>query len=141
MIFQSQYTGDKKKMEMKITNECYEYVKMSLETYNCLNKQINTLSKLYAKEQEEKKEIEDKVTELTCEIEILRQEIMKSNINGYRLEAYTLEECLDFNGLNYAFTSNEEQKLLNLGFTHEELNQYIEDEWKKLNCVQEEENE
>ncbi|MCI7166175.1 MAG: hypothetical protein MR967_04435 [Holdemanella sp.] len=128
-------------MEMKITNECYEYVKISLETYNCLNKQINTLSKLYAKEQEEKKEIEDKVTELTCEIEILRQEIMKSNINGYRLEAYTLEECLDFNGWNYAFTSNEEQKLLNLGFTHEELNQYIEDEWKKLNCVQEEENE
>lgn len=141
MIFQSQYTGDKKKMEMKITNECYEYVKISLETYNCLNKQINTLSKLYAKEQEEKKEIEDKVTELTCEIEILRQEIMKSNINGYRLEAYTLEECLDFNGWNYAFTSNEEQKLLNLGFTHEELNKYIEDEWKKLNCVQEEENE
>lgn len=141
MIFQSQYTGDKNKMEMKITNECYEYVKISLETYNCLNKQINTLSKLYAKEQEEKKEIEDKVTELTCEIEILKQELMKSNINGYRLEAYTLEECLDFNGWNYAFTSNEEQKLLNLGFTREELNQYIEDEWKKLNCVQEEENE
>lgn len=141
MIFQSQYTGDKKKMEMKITNECYEYVKISLETYNCLNKQINTLSKLYAKEQEEKKEIEDKVTELTCEIEILKQELMKSNINGYRLERYTLEECLDFNGWNYAFTSNEEQKLLNLGFTREELNQYIEDEWKKLNCVQEEENE
>lgn len=128
-------------MEMKITNECYEYVKISLETYNCLNKQINTLSKLYAKEQEEKKEIEDKVTELTCEIEILRQEIMKSNINGYRLEAYTLEECLDFNGWNYAFTSNEEQKLLNLGFTREDLNQYIEEEWKKLNCVEEEENE
>lgn len=141
MIFQSQYTGDKKKMEMKITNECYEYVKISLETYNCLNKQINTLSKLYAEEQEEKMEIEDKVTELTCEIEILRQEIMKSNINGYRLEAYTLEECLDFNGWNYAFTRNEEQKLLNLGFTHEELNQYIEEEWKKLNRVEEEENE
>jgi hypothetical protein len=48
---------------------------------------------------------------------------------------------LDFNGWNYAFTSTEEQKLLNLGFTHEELNQYIEDEWKKLNCVEEEENE
>lgn len=128
-------------MKTEIKNSCYEYVHLSIETYNCLNKQINTLSKLYAKEQEEKKEIEDKVTELTCEIEILKQEIMKSNINGYRLEAYTLDECLDFNGWNYAFTSNEEQKLLNLGFTHEELNQYIEDEWKKLNCVQEEENE
>lgn len=128
-------------MEMKIKNSCYEYVHLSLETYDCLNKQINTLSRLCAKGQEEKKGIEDKVTELTCEIEILKQEIMKSNINGYRLEAYTLEECLDFNGWNYAFTSNEEQKLLNLGFTHEELNQYIEDEWKKLNRVEEEENE
>lgn len=128
-------------MKMEIKNSCYEYVHLSLETYDCLNKQINTLSRLCAKGQEEKKEIEDKVTELTCEIEILKQEIMKSNINGYRLETYTLEECLDFNGWNYPFTSNEEQKLLNLGFTHEELNQYIEDEWKKLNRVEEEENE
>lgn len=128
-------------MKMEIKNSCYEYVHLSLETYDCLNKQINTLSRLCAKGQEEKKEIEDKVTELTCEIEILKQEIMKSNINGYRLEAYTLEECLDFNGWSYAFTTNEEQKLLNLGFTHEELNQYIEEEWKKLNRVEEEENE
>lgn len=126
---------------MEIKNSCYEYVHLSLETYDYLNKQINTLSRLYAKGQEEKKEIEDKVTELTCQIEILKQEIMESNINGYRLEIYTLEECLDFNGWNYAFTTNEEQKLLNLGFTHEELNQYIEEEWKKLNRVEEEENE
>lgn len=128
-------------MKMEIKNSCYEYVHLSLETYDCLNKRINTLCRLCAKGQEEKKEIEDKVTELTCEIEILKQEIMKSNINGYRLEVYTLEECLDFNGWNYAFTTNEEQKLLNLGFTHEELNQYIEEEWKKLNRVEEEENE
>ena len=128
-------------MKMEIKNSCYEYVHLSLETYDCLNKQINTLSRLCAKGQEEKKEIEDKVTELTCEIEILKQEIMKSNINGYCLEAYTLEKCLDFNGWNYAFTTNEEQKLLNLGFTHEELNRYIEEEWKKLNRVEEEDNE
>lgn len=128
-------------MKTEIKNSCYEYVHLSLETYDCLNKQINTLSRLCAKEREEKKEIEDKVTELTCQIEILKQEILKANINGYRLEAYTLEECLDFNGWNYAFTTNEEQKLLNLGFTHEELNQYIEEEWKKLNRVEEEENE
>lgn len=128
-------------MKMEIKNSCFEYVHISLETYDCLNKQINTLSRLCAKKDEEKKEIEDKVTELTCEIEVLKQEILKVNINSYRLGTYTLEECLDFNGWNYAFISNDEQKLLNLGFTHEELNQYIEDEWKKLNCVEEEENE
>lgn len=120
-------------MEMKITNGCYEYVHLSIETYDCLNKQINTLSRLCAEKEEEKKELEDKITDLTCEIEILKQEILKTNINGYRLGTYTLEECLDFNGWNYAFVSNDEQKLLNLGFTHEELNRYIEDEWKKLN--------
>lgn len=120
-------------MKMEIKNSCYEYVHLSIETYDCLKKQIDTLFRLHAKKEEEKKESQDKVTELTCEIEILKQEILKANINGYRLEAYTLEECLDFNGWNYAFTSNEEKKLLNLGFTHEELNQYIEDEWKKLN--------
>lgn len=128
-------------MKMEIKNSCFEYVHLSIETYDFLKKQIDTLSRLYAEKEEEKKGIEDKVTELTCEIEVLKQEILKANINGYRLEAYTLEECLDFNGWNYAFTSNEEQKLLNLGFTHEELNQYIEDEWKKLNRVEEEENE
>lgn len=128
-------------MKMEIKNSCFEYVHISLETYDCLNKQINTLSKLCAKGQEEKKEIEDKVTELTCEIEILKQEIMKSNINGYRLGTYTLEECLDFKGMNYAFISNDEQKLLKLGFTHEELNNFIKEEWKKLNRVEEEENE
>lgn len=128
-------------MKMEIKNSCFEYVHISLETYDCLNNQINTLSRLCAKKDEEKKEIEDKVTELTCEIEILKQEIMKSNINGYRLGVYTLEECLDFKGFNYAFISNDEQKLLNLGFTHEELNNFIKEEWKKLNRVEEEVNE
>lgn len=120
-------------MKMEIKNSCYEYVHLSIETYDCLKKQIDTLSRLHAKKEEEKKGIEDKVTELTCEIDVLKQEILKTNINGYRLGTYTLEECLDFNGWNYAFFSNDEQKLLNLGFTHEELNRYIEDEWKKLN--------
>ena len=124
-------------MEMKITNGCYEYVHLSVETYDTLKSKIDLLASRYKDEVNANKELEDKITELFCEIEILKQEILKSNINGYRLEAYTLEECLDFNGWNYAFTSSEEQKLLNLGFTHEELNQYIEDEWKKLNTEEE----
>ena len=127
-------------MEMKITNGCYEYVHLSVETYDTLKSKTDLLASRYKDEVNANKELEDKITELLCEIEILKQEILKSNINGYRLGVYTLEECLDFNGWNYAFTSSEEQKLLNLGFTHEELNQYIEDEWKKLN-TEEEENE
>ena len=63
-------------MKMEIKNSCFEYVHISLETYDCLNNQINTLSRLCAKKDEEKKEIEDKVTELTREIEVLKQEIL-----------------------------------------------------------------
>lgn len=122
-------------MEMKIKKEFYEYVHLTIETYDTLKSKIDLLASRYKDEVNVNKELEDKITELTCEIKNLKQEILKTNINGYRLEAYTLEECLDFNGWNYAFTSNEEQKLLNLGFTREELNQYIEDEWKKLNRV------
>ena len=34
-------------MEMKITNGCYEYVHLSIKTYDELNETINRLSKLY----------------------------------------------------------------------------------------------
>lgn len=72
-------------MKTEIKSSCYEYVHLSLETYDCLNKQINTLSKLCAKEQEEKKELEDKITDLTCEIEILKLSVLKSKLNAFRL--------------------------------------------------------
>ena len=137
MIFQSQYTGDKKKMEMKITNECYEYVKMSLETYNCLNEQINTLSKLYAKEQEEKKEIEDKVTELTCELEVFKEEILNKYLLDYRVRDYELEEVTDIGEWNYGLDNS--KYLLKIGFTIDEMNEFITKKWNEFHQPKEEE--
>lgn len=137
MIFQSQYTGDKKKMKMKITNECYEYVKMSLETYNYLNKQINTLSKLYAKEQEEKKEIEDKVTELTCELEVFKEEILNRYLLDYRIRDYELEEVTDIGEWNYGLDNS--KYLLKVGFTIDEMNEFITKKWNEFHQTKEEE--
>ena len=137
MIFQSQYTGDKKKMKMKITNECYEYVKMSLETYNYLNKQINTLSKLYAKEQEEKKEIEDKVTELTCELEVFKEEILNRYLLDYRVRDYELEEVTDIGQWNYGLDNF--NHLLKIGFTIDEMNEFITKKWNEFHQTKEEE--
>ena len=137
MIFQSQYTGDKKKMKMKITNECYEYVKMSLETYNYLNKQINTLSKLYAKEQEEKKEIEDKVTELTCELEVFKEEILNRYLLDYRVRDYELEEVTDIGEWNYGLDNS--KYLLKVGFTIDEMNEFITKKWNEFHQTKEEE--
>ena len=137
MIFQSQYTGDKKKMKMKITNECYEYVKMSLETYNYLNKQINTLSKLYAKEQEEKKEIEDKVTELTCELEVFKEEILNRYLLDYRVRDYELEEVTDIGEWNYGLDNS--KYLLKIGFTIDEMNEFITKKWNEFHQTKEEE--
>lgn len=42
-------------MKMEIKNSYYEYVHLSIETYDCLKKQIDTLSRLYAEKEEEKK--------------------------------------------------------------------------------------
>ena len=137
MIFQSQYTGDKKKMKMKITNECYEYVKMSLETYNYLNKQIDTLSKLYAKEQEEKKEIEDKVTELTCELEVFKEEILNRYLLDYRVRDYELEEVTDIGQWNYGLDNF--NHLLKIGFTIDEMNEFITKKWNEFHQTKEEE--
>lgn len=120
-------------MKTEIKSSCYEYVHLSLETYDCLNKQINTLSKLCAKEQEEKKELEDKITDLTCEIEILKLSVLKSKLNAFRLGNYSLDDCLDYDGWRYPFDDVDD--LLKLGFTHEELNNFIKEEWKKLNRV------
>ena len=124
-------------MKMKITNECYEYVKMSLETYNCLNEQINTLSKLYAKEQEEKKEIEDKVTELTCELEVFKEEILNRYLLDYRVRDYELEEVTDIGQWNYGLDNF--NHLLKIGFTIDEMNEFITKKWNEFHQTKEEE--
>lgn len=124
-------------MKMEIKNECFEYVHLSIETYNCLNKQINTLSNLYVKEQEEKKEIEDKVTELTCQLEVFKEEILNKYLLDYRVRDYELEDVTDIGEWNYGLDNC--QYLLKIGFTIDEMNKFITKKWNEFHQPKDEE--
>lgn len=120
-------------MEMKIKKECYEYVHLTIETYDTLKSKIDLLASRYKDEVNVNGELENKITELFCENEILRLEILKSTVTSYRLRIYPLKDLLNYGSYSCAFDDDKVSKLLKLGFTHEDLNNFIKDEWKKLN--------
>lgn len=126
-------------MEMKITNGCFEYVHLSIKTYDELNETINRLSKLYGNEKEEKKEIEDKVTELTCQLEVFKEEILNKYLLDYRVRDYQLEDITDIGEWNYGLDNS--NYLLKMGFTIQEMNEFITKKWEEFHPIKEEENE
>jgi hypothetical protein len=127
----------KKKMEMKITNGCYEYVHLSIKTYDELNETINRLSKLYGNEKESKKEIEDKVTELTCQLEVFKEEILNKYLLDYRVRDYQLEDVTNISEWNYGLDNS--NYLLKMGFTIQEMNEFITKKWEEFHPIKEEE--
>lgn len=124
-------------MEMKITNGCYEYVHLSIKTYDELNETINRLSKLYRNEKESKKEIEDKVTELTCQLEVFKEEILNKYLLDYRVRDYQLEDVTDIGEWNYGLDNS--NYLLKMGFTIQEMNEFITKKWEEFHPIKEEE--
>ena len=113
-------------MEMKITNECYEYVKMSLDTYNTL-KHNETQTLL----------LEDKITELTCQLEVFKEEILNKYLLDYRLKDYQLEDVTDIGEWNYGLDNS--NYLLKIGFTIQEMNEFITKKWEEFHPIKEEE--
>lgn len=117
-------------METKITNGCYEYVHLSIETYN-------TMLKSYADEKEKKEQLEDKVTELMCQIELFKQNILNTELLEYRIKNYTLEDCTNKDGWEYALDNQND--LLKIGFTIQEMNEFITKKWEEFHSLKEEE--
>ena len=124
-------------MEMKITNGCYEYVHLSIKTYDELNETINRLSKLYGNEKESKKEIEDKVTGLTCQLEVFKEEILNKYLLDYRVRDYQLEDVTNISEWNYGLDNS--NYLLKIGFTIQEMNEFITKKWEEFHPLKEEE--
>ena len=124
-------------MKMEIKNRCYEYVHLSIEAYDGLKEKINTLSRLCAKGQEEKKEIEDKVTELTCQLEVFKEEILNNYLLDYRVRDYQLEDVTNISEWNYGLDNS--NYLLKIGFTIEEMNEFITKKWEEFHPIKEEE--
>lgn len=124
-------------MEMKITNGCFEYVKMSLDTYDTLKyKEMQMLKNLESK-QEYNTMLEDKITELTCQLEVFKEEILNKYLLDYRVRDYQLEDITDIGEWNYGLDNS--QYLLKIGFTIDEMNEFITKKWNEFHQLKEEE--
>ena len=124
-------------MEMKITNECYEYVKMSLDTYNTLKYQDMQILRNLESEKEKSEMLADKITELTCQLEIFKEEILNKYLLDYRVRDYQLEDVTDIGEWNYGLDNS--QYLLKIGFTIDEMNEFITKKWNEFHQPKEEE--
>ena len=110
-----------------------EYAQMSLDTYNTLI----CIKKTLESEQEKSKMLEDKITELTCELEIFKEEILNKYLLDYRVRDYELEEVTDIGQWNYGLDNF--NHLLKIGFTIDEMNEFITKKWNEFHQPKEEE--
>lgn len=124
-------------MKMEIKNECYEYVKMSLDTYNTLKYQDMQILRNLESKQEYNTMLEDKITELTCQLEIFKEEILNKYLLDYRVRDYKLEDVTDIGEWNYGLDNS--QYLLKIGFTIDEMNEFITKKWNEFHQPKEEE--
>lgn len=110
-----------------------EYVQMSLDTYNALI----CIKKTLESEQEKNEMLEDKITELTCELEVFKEEILNRYLLDYRVRDYELEEVTDIGEWNYGLDNG--KYLLKIGFTIDEMNEFITKKWNEFHQLKEEE--
>ena len=110
-----------------------EYVQMSLDTYNALI----CIKKTLESEQEKSEMLEDKITELTCELEVFKEEILNKYLLDYRVRDYELEEVTDIGEWNYGLDNI--KYLLKIGFTIDEMNEFIKKKWNEFHKPREEE--
>lgn len=109
------------------------FVQMPLGTYDTLKFNNEYLKRKLKEEQEshsedvaqEKKEIND----LTEKIDQYKQHILKCNCKYLDVEVYSLEQYLDIDSWTYGMNCKDE--LLSLGFTKQEMDEFIENEYKK----------
>lgn len=106
------------------------YVQMSLDAYDKL---------MYDKIQKQEYTLilEDKITKLTCQLEIFKEEILNDNLLDYRIRNNELKVCTEINDWGYALDNS--QRLLKLGFTIEEMNEFIKKKWEEIHSIKEEE--
>lgn len=110
-----------------------EFVQMSLETYDVL-KSNNEYLKEALKEEKElhdedvaqaKKEIND----LAEKIDQYKKYLLELNCRFLDVDHYSLEHYLDIDSWNYGM--NYKDDLLNLGFTKQEMDEFIANKYKE----------
>lgn len=110
------------------------FVQMPLETYDVLKRNNEYLKGALKKEREShdedvaqaKKEIND----LAERIDQYKQYILEYFCRLLDVENYSLEHYLDIDSFNYGM--NYKDNLLNLGFTKQEMDEFIADKYEEL---------
>lgn len=120
-----------------------EFVQMSLKTYDSLKSNVEYLKGALKKEQEShdkdvaqaKKEIND----LAEKIDKYKQHILESNCKSLNVEVYSLEQYLNIDSWTYGM--NYKDELLSLGFTKQEMDEFIVDKYEEYVKEKEEKDE
>lgn len=110
-----------------------EFVQMSLEKYDTLQFNNEYLKEVLKEEQEQHSEdvakAEKEKKDLFDKIEQYKQFILKCNCKYLNVDAYSLEQYLDIDSWTYGM--NYKDELLSLGFTKQEMDEFIANKYNE----------
>lgn len=110
------------------------FVQMSLKTYDSLKSNVEYLKGELKKEQESHNEdvaqAKKEINDLAEKIEQYKQHILERNCRFLDVENYSLEHYLSTDSWNYGM--NYKDELLSLGFTKQEMDEFILDRYEEL---------
>lgn len=110
-----------------------DFVQMSLESYDALKSYIEYLKRTLKEERELRSkdsiQAQKEINYLKEKIEQYKQYILGRNCTLLHVNDYSLEYYLNINSWNYAI--NYKDDLLKLGFTKQEMDEFISNEYKK----------
>ena len=111
-----------------------EFVQMSLETYDSLKSNNECLERKLKKEQESHKgdvvRAKGEINDLVEKIDQYKQHILERNCRLLDVDTYSLEHYLNIDSWNYGINYRDE--LLSLGFTKQEMDEFIVDKYEEL---------
>lgn len=119
------------------------FVQMSLETYDLLKSNNEYLKRRLKEEQESHSEdvaqAKKEINDLAEKIDQYKQHILEYCCRLLDVENYSLEHYLDIDSFNYGM--NYKDELLNLGFTKQDMDGFIDDKYEELVKQKEEKDE
>lgn len=109
------------------------FVQMPLETYDVLKRNNEYLKGALKKERESHDEyvaqLKKEINDLAEKIDQYKQHILEHNCRFLDVETYSLEHYLDIDSWNYGMNYRDE--LLNLGFTKQDMDEFIVDKYEE----------
>lgn len=109
------------------------FVQMPLGTYDTLKFNNEYLKRKLKEEQESHNEdiaqINEVINDLRLKIDLYKQFILKCNCKYLNVDGYSLEQYLDIDSWTYGM--NYKDDLLNLGFTKQDMDEFIANKYNE----------